>query len=111
MGIEREQHFDALALVQRVSELSPGGHTSTGLASPPRVRNWKPKPPFSSAQMQKTSRCLCCRAETEATFWQINWCRVRLPAKTVQVCTNDNSRLGMQVLVEDDTGHLLFLSP
>ena len=32
MGIEREQHFDALALVQEVSESSNGGKTATGQA-------------------------------------------------------------------------------
>ena len=35
MGIEHEQHFDALALIQNVSTMSSGGHTSTGQA---RVR-------------------------------------------------------------------------
>ena len=31
MSIEREQHFDALALIQHVSEMSFGGRTSTGM--------------------------------------------------------------------------------
>ena len=35
MGIQREQHFDALALIQNVSEMCSGGRTSTGQA---RVR-------------------------------------------------------------------------
>ena len=35
MGIEHEQHFDALALIQDVSAMSSGGRTSTGQA---RVR-------------------------------------------------------------------------
>ena len=30
MGIEHEQHFDTLALIQKVSEMSAGGLTSTG---------------------------------------------------------------------------------
>ena len=32
MGIEHEQHFDALALIQNVSTSSSGGHTSAGQA-------------------------------------------------------------------------------
>ena len=35
MGIEHEQHFDALALIQNVSTMTSGGQTSTGQA---RVR-------------------------------------------------------------------------
>ena len=44
--------------------------------------------------------------EGENTFWQINWCRVSLPAKDAQIHTNDGSRLWMQVKVEDETGSL-----
>ena len=33
MGIEHEQHFDALALIQNVSTMSSGGLTSTGQAA------------------------------------------------------------------------------
>ena len=44
--------------------------------------------------------------ESENTFWQINWCQVHPPDKFAQVCTNDGTRLWMQVRVEDKTGHL-----
>ena len=44
--------------------------------------------------------------ETDSTFWQINWCQVQPPHKTAQVCTNDKSRLWLQVKVEDETGNL-----
>ena len=44
--------------------------------------------------------------EEENTCWQINWCRVSLPAKDAQIHTNDGSRLWMQVKVEDETGSL-----
>ena len=42
--------------------------------------------------------------ENENTIWQINWCRVYLPEKGVQVTTHDASRLWMRVKVEDETG-------
>ena len=32
MGIEREQSFDVLALIQEVSDMNNGGHTQTGQA-------------------------------------------------------------------------------
>ena len=44
--------------------------------------------------------------EDSSTFWQINRCRVHLPEKAAQVCTNDNSRLWMSVKVEDETAQL-----
>ena len=44
--------------------------------------------------------------ETDATFWQINWCHVYPPEKAAEVCTKDNSRLWLQVKVEDETGQL-----
>ena len=44
--------------------------------------------------------------ETDTSFWQINWCRVHPPEKAAEVCTKDNSRLWMQVKVEDETDNL-----
>ena len=44
--------------------------------------------------------------ENENTIWQINWCRVYLPAKGEQLTTHDASRLWMRVKVEDETGSL-----
>ena len=51
--------------------------------------------------------------EVDASFWQINWCRVYLPdivtnekPDVQQICTNDGTRLWFQVKVEDETGYI-----
>ena len=44
--------------------------------------------------------------ESSNTYWQINWCRVCPPEKGDQICSNDNTRLWMQVSVLDDSGKL-----
>ncbi len=51
--------------------------------------------------------------EVDASFWQINWCRVYTPDLATtntpdgqEMCNKDGSRLWFQVKVEDETGYL-----
>lgn len=51
--------------------------------------------------------------EVDASFWQINWCRIYLPdfapnekPDVQQMCTNDGTRLWFPVKVEDETGYV-----
>ena len=51
--------------------------------------------------------------EVDASFWQINCCRVYLPdaaksdnPEVQELCSTDGTRLWFQVKVEDETGHI-----
>jgi hypothetical protein len=50
--------------------------------------------------------------EVDASFWQINWCRVYLPDVALgkleeqELCNADGTRLWFRVKVEDETGHI-----
>ena len=44
--------------------------------------------------------------EVDASFWQINWCRVYVPENMQEACNADGTRLWFQVRVEDETGHI-----